>query len=71
MQKPAASTSSAPSTSSDPASTNKAARPGGSENRLRHLRTRMLEYWRSSLQVRLIVSIFVSSLVVMLVLAFV
>ncbi len=70
MKKPAASTSSAPSTSSDPASTNKAARPGGSENRLRHLRTRMLEYWRSSLQVRLIVSIFVSSLVVMLVLAF-
>ncbi|MDK4284498.1 MtrAB system histidine kinase MtrB [Corynebacterium pseudodiphtheriticum] len=34
------------------------------------MRIRLVEFWRTSLQVRLIVSIFVSSLVVMLVLAF-
>lgn len=40
------------------------------KKRFRHLRIRLVEFWRTSLQVRLIVSIFVSSLVVMLVLAF-
>lgn len=55
----------------------KSVKPAGSEKslfaakkRFRHLRIRLVEFWRTSLQVRLIVSIFVSSLVVMLVLAF-
>lgn len=63
--------------SAKPAEAVKPVKPADSEKslfaakkRFRHLRIRLVEFWRTSLQVRLIVSIFVSSLVVMLVLAF-
>ena len=63
--------------SAKPAESVKQVKPADSEKslfaakkRFRHLRIRLVEFWRTSLQVRLIVSIFVSSLVVMLVLAF-